>query len=129
MAVGPPRLPPVSTTARRPALYRPVFEHDACGVGFLADLQGRRRADLLPLALRALERLAHRGAVDADGRTGDGAGLLTQVPHALLEAEDGPWSADPAALRRAGIGLLFMPPGQDRAARVLVEGRLAADGL
>src|SRR4029077_3657561 len=119
MAGLPPRLPPMSTRERAPALYRPAFEHDACGVGFLADLQGRPRADLLPLALQALSRLAHRGAVDADGRTGDGAGLLTQIPYALLAEEGGPWSTDPAALRRAGMGLLFLPRHEDRAARAL----------
>src|ERR1041384_3526482 len=60
---------------------------DACGVGLLADLQGRPRRDLLPAALGALQRLAHRGAVDADGRTGDGAGVTTQVPFTVLRRE------------------------------------------
>ncbi len=59
-----------------------------CGVGFVADLHGRTGTHILPLALRALERLAHRGAVDADGRTGDGAGVLTQIPRALLGMAD-----------------------------------------
>ena len=70
---------------RSPGLYDPRFEHDACGVGF-AGRAGRARPApaCCPLALTALARLAHRGAVDADGRTGDGAGVITQVPHAVL---------------------------------------------
>ena len=61
--------------------------HDACGTGFLADREGRRRRELLPLALRALGRLAHRGAVGGDGETGDGAGVLTQIPWEVLLPE------------------------------------------
>ena len=61
-------------------------ERDACGVGFVASCQGPSRT-VLDHALRALRRLAHRGAVSADGRTGDGAGVLTQLPHALLRRE------------------------------------------
>src|SRR5947208_650791 len=60
------------------------FEHDACGVGFLAELDGSPRARVLPLALTALGRMGHRGAVDADGRTGDGAGVTTQIPYVVL---------------------------------------------
>src|SRR5215470_3023751 len=96
--------------ARRRGLYEPAFEHDACGVGFLASLGGLPHPSVLPLALTALGRMAHRGAVDADGTTGDGAGVTTQIPYALLqeegmvEAEGGLATAAPA------VGLLFLPP-------------------
>jgi len=112
-------------------LYRPEMEHDACGVGFLADLQGRRRGDVLPLALAALARLAHRGAVDADGRTGDGAGVLTQVPHEVLAGE-GRWAGPEAAeLPRAGVGVVFLPRGAEpaRTARAFVTRVLEGEGL
>ena len=62
-------------------------ERDACGVGFIADLGGRRSHDVLAYALQALHNLAHRGAVSADGKTGDGAGVLTQIPHRLFRRE------------------------------------------
>ena len=67
-------------------LDRAGLEHDACGVGFLAELEGRPRGRVLPLALTALARMGHRGAVDADGRTGDGAGVTTQIPYAVRQA-------------------------------------------
>src|SRR5207302_384706 len=57
---------------------------DACGVALLADLRGESRPDILPATLAALRRLAHRGAVDADARTGDGAGVLTSIPFSLF---------------------------------------------
>ncbi len=60
---------------------------DACGVGLLADLHGKPGRHILPLALGALKRLSHRGAVDADGRAGDGAGVTTQMPFAVLRPE------------------------------------------
>ena len=62
-------------------------ERDACGVGFVADVSGRRSSDILGHALTALDNLAHRGAVSADGLTGDGAGVLTQIPHRLFRRD------------------------------------------
>ena len=67
-------------------LYDPAFEHDACGVGFVADLQGRPSHALVRRGLAVLERLAHRGATGAEAATGDGAGILTQLPHRFLAA-------------------------------------------
>src|SRR6266496_1076390 len=72
---------------RAAGLYDPAFAHDACGVGFVADRSGRPGRAVLSLGLQALARRAERGAVDADGRTGDGAGTITQIPHALLADE------------------------------------------
>ena len=62
-------------------LYDAQFEHDACGVGFVADIAGHKSHTLLEIALQTLNNLVHRGAIDADGKTGDGAGVLTQLPH------------------------------------------------
>ena len=61
-------------------LYDPRFEHDACGVGFVADLSGRGGHDVVARALRVLCNLEHRGAKGGDPGTGDGAGILTQIP-------------------------------------------------
>src|SRR5260370_823044 len=60
--------------------------HDACGTGFIARLGGAPSYDIIQFALTALERLTHRGGVDADGASGDGAGLLTSLPHAFFRA-------------------------------------------
>ena len=64
-------------------------ERDACGVGFVADRRGRHSHHVLHLALSAVAAMAHRGAVAADARTGDGAGVLTQIPYAVLRREIG----------------------------------------
>jgi glutamate synthase (NADPH/NADH) large chain len=70
-------------------LYDPAFEHDACGVAFVADMRRPASHRLVHLGLSALENLAHRGAFGADPETGDGSGILVQMPHRLLEAVTG----------------------------------------
>src|SRR5687768_7036166 len=62
-------------------LYAPGYEHDSCGVGFVARVDGRREHAILQTALECVRNLTHRGAL-IDARTGDGAGVLTQLPHA-----------------------------------------------
>src|SRR5438132_14359106 len=92
-------------------LYNPRWEHDACGTGFLAQISGEASHQLVQTALEALTRLTHRGAQDADAETSDGAGLLTQIPGALLREElQVRGIADPADL---AVGMLFLP-SQDR---------------
>src|SRR5260221_685620 len=88
-------------------LYNPRWEHDACGTGFLAQISGEASHQLVQTALEALTRLTHRGAQDADAETSDGAGLLTQIPGALLREElQARGIADPADL---AVGMLFLP--------------------
>ena len=85
----------------RPAkqgLYDPRFEHDACGVGLVADIKGRKSNDIIKKGLEALINLGHRGAAGADPETGDGAGLLIQMPHEFFTKE-----ADVARLRPPGV--------------------------
>ena len=67
-------------------LYDPSFEHDSCGVGFVADLSGRCGHDIVTSALTVLRNLEHRGAKGSDPDTGDGAGILTQIPDAFFRA-------------------------------------------
>ncbi|MDR0670154.1 MAG: hypothetical protein LBF95_08735, partial [Treponema sp.] len=62
-------------------LYRPEDEHDSCGIGFVADIKGRPSHDILKRGLEVLERMEHRGAESADNKTGDGSGVLIQIPH------------------------------------------------
>ncbi|MEZ0118996.1 UNVERIFIED_ORG: glutamate synthase domain-containing protein 1 [Heyndrickxia coagulans] len=67
-------------------LYRPEFEHDACGIGFYADIKGRASHKIITTALEMLRRLDHRAGKNADGTTSDGAGISMQIPHAFFEA-------------------------------------------
>ena len=66
-------------------LYSPAYEHDSCGVGLVVDIAGRPSRAIVEKALAGLVNLTHRGGVGADARTGDGAGLLIQIPHGLFE--------------------------------------------
>jgi glutamate synthase (NADPH) large chain len=107
-----------------PGLYDSSYEHDACGVGFVADLSGQPRHDTVANALTVLRNLDHRGAKGADPETGDGAGILTQVPDAFLRA------VTEFELPRAGgyaVGLAFLPPGPDQADTREAVARIAAD--
>ncbi len=117
--------------ARDPAqLYDPRFEHDACGVGFVARVNGRDSHDILELALTALSRLEHRGAVADDTRTGDGAGVLTQLPYRLLRRELAAVGLSVLDTDLA-LGMLFLPADPDQCTNAcsLVEQALAAHHL
>jgi glutamate synthase (NADPH/NADH) large chain len=114
----------------RQGLYDPRNEHDSCGVGFVADVKGRKSNDIVRQGLQILVNLDHRGAVGADPLVGDGAGCLIQIPDKLLRA----W-ADGAgiALPRPGdyaVGMCFLPPDQEArdAAVALFERYVAAEG-
>jgi len=85
MTIEPPkRRQPARSTRPRTPLYDPAFEHDACGIGFVADAGGARRADVLPMALSGLAALAHRGAFGADGASSDGAGVSLPLHATVL---------------------------------------------
>jgi glutamate synthase (NADPH) large chain len=116
--------------ARRPGegLYDSRFEHDACGVGFVADLSGRRTHRTVAQALTVLRNLDHRGAKGSDPDTGDGAGILTQIPDALFRKVCG--FGLPAAGGYAA-GLAFLPPDAAACARAqaAVAALAAEEGL
>src|SRR6202140_182516 len=98
-------------------------DHDACGTGFIARLGGSPNHDIIEHALTALERLTHRGGVDADGASGDGAGLLTSIPDAFFRARA---QEQGIALPESfGLGFAFFPSGSAADARSAVEA--AAD--
>ena len=65
-------------------LYDPAYEHDACGVGMIVDIHGNKSHELVDSALRVLENMKHRGAEGADNKTGDGAGIMLQIPHEFI---------------------------------------------
>jgi len=72
---------------KKQGLYLPEFEHDNCGAGFICSLKGKKSNDIIHKALEILDKLEHRGAVSADGKTGDGAGILIDIPHDYFIAE------------------------------------------
>jgi glutamate synthase (NADPH) large chain len=120
-----PHSAPFSAVPPRTGLYDPAFEHDACGVAFVVDVAGRRSHRIVEQAMTALRNLDHRGAAGAEPSSGDGAGMLLQLPDAFLRAVAG------VALPPAGAyaaGLVFLPTDPAAAARVraLVE-RIAGE--
>ncbi len=91
-------------------LYDPSQEHDACGFGFVVDTKGRPSHDIVRKALQVLCNLEHRGASGSEKATGDGAGILTQIPHAFLAARCRPMGVVLPAPGEYGLGMLFLPP-------------------
>ncbi len=104
-------------------LYDPRFEQDSCGVGFVARLNGEAGQDIVRLAIQAVVNLSHRGAMDADARTGDGAGILLRLPRAFFAREAGRLGIDPGPLDRLAVAMVFLPadPDQAEAARRLFD--------
>jgi glutamate synthase (NADPH/NADH) large chain len=117
-------------TARLRDTYTPAQEHDACGVGLIAALDGKRRRDVVQAGIDALKAVWHRGAVDADGKTGDGAGIHIEIPQDFFaEAiERGGHRVRPGAI---GVGMVFLPKtdlnAQERC-RQIVESEILAFG-
>ncbi len=112
-------------------LYDPAYEHDACGVGFIAHVRGERSHRLMQQAAHMLTRMDHRGACGCEPNTGDGAGMLTALPHALLRrvaaAEFGVELGAPGAF---SAGLFFLPQdaGERESCRRTVEEIVASRG-
>lgn len=90
-----------------------MVERDACGVGFIADIKGRKLNRILNQALESLSNLDHRGAVSADGKTGDGAGVLTQIPYRLFTKEMEKLGIKPPQPEDFAVGVFFLPQGKE----------------
>jgi glutamate synthase domain-containing protein 2/glutamate synthase domain-containing protein 1/glutamate synthase domain-containing protein 3 len=90
-------------------LYDPSFEHDACGVGLVASIKGTRSNSILKKALTCVCNLIHRGAMDADAKTGDGAGVLTQIPYKLFRPEVEKMGYKLFQDSDLGVGMMFLP--------------------
>jgi glutamate synthase (NADPH/NADH) large chain len=112
-------------------LYDPRYEHDACGIGFIVDIKNRKSHAIVRQGLQILVNLTHRGAVGADPLMGDGAGLLIQLPDALLRAEAKALGIALPAAGEYGLGMVFLPrENQARAAlEQLIERTVTGDGL
>jgi len=91
---------------QKQGLYDPRNEHDACGVGFVADIKGRRSHQIVKNGLEVLLNLEHRGASGCDANSGDGAGILIQTPHEFLLKQ---CSFELPAFGQYGVGMVFLP--------------------
>lgn len=91
-------------------LHDPSFERDACGVGFVADIKGNRSRSIIDDGLEILRRLSHRAACGADPETGDGAGILIQLPDRFFRGEVARLGYELAPGRRFAVGQVFLPP-------------------
>ncbi len=104
---------------QKQGLYDPANEHDACGVGFIAHIKGRKSHDIILQGLEILKNLDHRGAVGADPLQGDGAGILIQIPDALYRDEMAAQGVQLPAAGEYGVGMVFMP--KEAASRLACE--------
>jgi len=100
-------------------LYDPANEHDACGVGMIANINNIKSHRVIADGLRILENLEHRGAVGADPKAGDGAGVLIQIPHDFFAGEAKRLGFELPAAGDYGVGFVFMP--RDPAVRERIE--------
>ncbi len=113
-------------------MYRDLNEKDACGVGFVANRFGNRSHEIIEMATQAVTNLTHRGAVAADAKTGDGAGILTQIPEKLFQKQLAKLGVRLDAITDLGVGMIFLPRrDQDaqRQSRALVEKTLQQYGM
>jgi glutamate synthase domain-containing protein 2/glutamate synthase domain-containing protein 1/glutamate synthase domain-containing protein 3 len=133
--VSEPRPCPQPLPSRAAGLYDPSYEHDACGVACVARLDGQPRHDVIDLALDALDDLEHRGAAGADPTTGDGAGILIQLPHGFLRSRVGEFGVTRAQLPDAGsvaVASVFLsgdPTRWESQQRTLEQAVVAAGQL
>ena len=96
-------------------LYNAEYEHDACGVGMVVNIHGNKSHDLVDNALKVLENMRHRGAEGADGRTGDGAGIMLQIPHEFILLQGIPVPEK----GKYGTGLIFLPKDEAKQSDIL----------
>ncbi len=108
---------------RPTGLYDPSYDHDSCGIGFVADIRGRASRQIVENGLTVLTNLTHRGAVGADHLAGDGAGILIQIPDALFRAEAESLGFELPPPGHYGVGMVFLPT--ERLGRTLCENVLA----
>ena len=96
-------------------LYNAAYEHDACGVGMVVNIHGNKSHELVDNALRVLENMRHRGAEGADNKTGDGAGIMLQIPHEFILLQGIPVPEK----GKYGTGLVFLPKDEKKQQAIL----------
>ena len=106
----------INISQHKCGLYSPANEHDACGVGMVVNIHGNKSHELVDSALKVLENMRHRGAEGADNKTGDGAGILVQIPHEFILLLGIPVPEK----GHYGTGLVFLP--RDKAGQTAALG-------
>ncbi|MCS6997038.1 MAG: glutamate synthase large subunit [Casimicrobiaceae bacterium] len=122
-------MPPIPEASAR-GLYDPRHERDACGMGFVAHIKGKKSHDIVQKGLEILKNLTHRGAVGADKLQGDGAGILIQIPDTFFRRECGKLKITLPAAGQYGVGMIFLPqePASRMACEQEIERAIAAEG-
>ena len=119
---------PLKELAKK-GLYSPEQEHDACGVGMVANIKGQKTNQIIEEGVQVLINLGHRGAAGRDPETGDGAGMLIQMPTKLFEREAHSLGIDLPVAGQYGVGMVFMPPEAEAECRELIGKGVEAEGL
>ncbi|HUJ96226.1 MAG TPA: hypothetical protein VLW84_13220, partial [Terriglobales bacterium] len=107
---------------RAQGMYDPAYEHDSCGIGFVASIRGQKSHEIIRQGIQVLINLTHRGACGCDPETGDGAGVLIQIPHEFFVRECAQLGISLPQPGEYGIGMCFLPV--EKHARLKVEGVL-----
>jgi glutamate synthase (ferredoxin) len=117
--------------ARKQGLYDPRFEHDACGIGMLVNVQGNKSHKLVEDAIEVLKNLTHRGGVGSEPETGDGAGILLQIPHAFMKQVMADEGVDLPEAGSYGVAMMFASPDRERCAETVAAfcGIAGREGL
>jgi glutamate synthase (NADPH/NADH) large chain len=110
---------PSSYPPEAQGLYNPAHEHDACGVGFVANIKGKKSHEIVEQGLTILKNLTHRGAVGADPKASDGAGILIQIPDAFFREELAKQGVKLPPFGQYGVGMVFLP--REPASRIACE--------
>ena len=119
---------PLKELAKK-GLYSPEQEHDACGVGVVANIKGQKTHQIIDEGVQVLINLGHRGAAGRDPDTGDGAGMLIQTPVKLFEREAAALGIDLPAAGQYGVGMVFMPPEAQTECSDMIGKIIEAEGL
>jgi glutamate synthase (NADPH/NADH) large chain len=121
----------MNQTESHQGLYRPEFEHDSCGTGFITNINGHKSYQIIDDALTMLENMEHRGACGCDPETGDGAGILIQLPHEFLMEECSNLEISLPEPGEYGVGMIFFPKdsAQKKACRNVITNAIEKLGL
>jgi glutamate synthase domain-containing protein 2/glutamate synthase domain-containing protein 1/glutamate synthase domain-containing protein 3 len=112
----------VLSNSAKKGLYLPQHEHDSCGIGFVANIKGGKSHKIVEDALKILIRMEHRGATGSEENSGDGAGVLTQIPHDFFQRECGKLHIELPEPKNYAVGMVFLPT--DKASRAFCEQTL-----
>ena len=115
---------------KKQGLYDPAFEKDSCGVGFVMNMKGEKSHEIITQGLEILKKLEHRGACGADSATGDGAGILIQIPHQFFQVECIKSGIDLPEAGCYAVGNIFLPVGEDtKQGQEIMERAVVTEGL